>query len=130
MYKVKILTVGKCKEEWLSLALAEYERRLSGRMSIEWKLAKEDEQLEVLAEEETYIALDPKGKLIEEIELSARMVFVIGSAEGLTEKLKRGAQSLWSLSRLTFTHQMTRLILVEQLYRALEIARGSQYHKA
>ena len=57
------------------------------------------------------------------------MTFVIGGAEGIPPALKAKAKALISLSRMTFTHQITRLILVEQVYRALEIERGSAYHK-
>ncbi len=136
MFKIKILTIGKCKEQWLSVALSEYEKRLEGKLSIEWVLAKDDAQLEVLANQESFIALDPKGELLTSegwsqkmVKLGLRLVFVIGGAEGLSQTLIKKAQFRWSLSPLTFTHQMTRLILVEQLYRALEIERGSQYHK-
>jgi 23S rRNA (pseudouridine1915-N3)-methyltransferase len=136
MFKVKILTIGKCKEEWLANALAEYEKRLSRTLAIEWVLVKDDVQLELIASQEPFIALDPKGELLTSelwsqkmLKLGLRLVFVIGGAEGLSQTLLKKAQFKWSLSPLTFTHQMTRLILVEQLYRALEIERGSQYHK-
>lgn len=136
MYKVKVLTIGKCKERWLSEALLEYERRLHGTMSFEWRFAKDDAQLAEWAEKEPFIALDPQGTLLASeawseklIKLGLRPVFVIGGAEGLSASLLKRAQFKWSLSPLTFTHQITRLILVEQLYRAIEIGRGSGYHK-
>ena len=59
----------------------------------------------------------------------ARCTFVIGGAEGLTLKMRQNATALISLSPLTFTHQITRLVLLEQIYRAFEIKRGSHYHK-
>ncbi len=136
MFKVKVLTIGKCKEEWLEQALAEYEKRLKGRMAVEWLIAKDDEQLIEWVEEESYVALDPNGKLLKSEELAERMIqwglrlnFVIGGAKGLPKEIIRKAQFVWSLSPLTFTHQITRLILIEQLYRGTEIERGSQYHK-
>ena len=136
MFKVKVLTIGKCKEKWLSEALAEYEKRLQGKLAIEWRLAKDDPQLIEWANQEAFIALDPKGELLTSeawsekmIALGLRLTFVIGGAEGLPPTLLRQARFRWSLSPLTFTHQITRLILVEQLYRATEIERGSQYHK-
>ena len=58
----------------------------------------------------------------------ARITFAIGGAEGFSEEVKK-SYPLISLSPLTFTHQMTRLILIEQIYRATEILKGSKYHK-
>ena len=136
MFKVKVLTIGKCKEKWLSEALCEYEKRLQGKMAFEWRLAKDDAQLASWAEGQPYIALDPKGALLTSEAWSEKMAywglrlaFVIGGAEGLTSQLLKQSKFQWSLSPLTFTHQITRLILVEQLYRAMEMERGSQYHK-
>ena len=136
MFKVKVLTIGRCKEEWLSAALAEYEKRLQGKLSIEWRLAKDDAQLVEWANPESIVALDPKGELLTSegwsqkmFQLGLKLVFVIGGAEGLPPQIIRQAQFRWSLSPLTFTHQVTRLILMEQLYRAMEIQRGSRYHK-
>lgn len=140
MYKIKVLTLGKTKETWLDEALEEFYKRLRGQMQIEWILAKDDAHLIQLVEKEPlYISLDPAGKTLGSEEFSAyilnclreggaRLAFVIGGPTGLPPSLKRGAHTL-SLSRLTFTHQIVRLILVEQLYRALEIEKGSPYHK-
>ena len=142
MYKIKIATVGKAKENWLQEGLEEYTLRLKPFAAIEWILAKNLEKLkQILKQEGSYLCLDPKGKLytseqfsrfmIEQLELKgARLTLVIGDAEGLTPEIRNGASALLSLSPMTFTHQMTRLILLEQIYRSLEIARGSAYHKS
>lgn len=136
MFKVKVLTIGRCKEEWLIQAINEYEKRLRGKLSVEWQLAKDNAQLIEWAGSESLIALDPKGELFTSEawsqkmnRLGLRLVFAIGGAEGLPSEILKRAQFRWSLSPLTFTHQITRLILMEQLYRATEIERGSQYHK-
>jgi 23S rRNA (pseudouridine1915-N3)-methyltransferase len=141
MYKVKIYTIGKTKEDWLQEALKEYESRLKSSLLVEWILTKNTEQLKQFLEKETnFLCLDPQGKLFSSEEFStfliqslrdyhARLNFVIGGAEGIPTVLKAKSRSLISLSPLTFTHQMTRLILVEQIYRALEIDKGSAYHK-
>lgn len=136
MFKVKIITVGKSKEKWLGDAIREYEKRLVGKMELDWLLFKDDAEMEHWAKENTYVALDPNGKLLTSEAWSKKMVqfglrvnFLIGSATGLSQKILEKAAFIWSLSPLTFTHQMTRLILVEQIYRALEIERGSKYHK-
>jgi 23S rRNA (pseudouridine1915-N3)-methyltransferase len=141
MFKVKIYTIGKLKDSWLQEALAEYEKRLSRDIEIEWILAKTDEELEEkISKENHWIALDPNGELVDSPRFSkkllqlfekqgSRLNFLIGGSDGIPEQLKRKSLWKWSLSPLTFTHQMTRLILIEQLYRALEIESGSSYHK-
>lgn len=136
MIKVKIFTVGKCKEVWLQEALAEYEKRLSHKMEIEWILVKNDAELsDKLPRNTPYICLDVKGELVDsptlakKISSHSRLHFVIGGPDGIDPELL--SQSTWrlSLSPLTFTHQMVRLLLIEQLYRALEINAGSSYHR-
>ncbi len=134
MYKVKVLTIGRLKEIWLKSAIEEYEKRLTGTLEISWVLAKNDSELIQLSLKESYIALDPKGKLLSSEELAKnhfgpRINFVIGGSNGLPQEILQNAKMVWSLSPLTFTHQMTRLILIEQLYRVMEIGRGSPYHK-
>ncbi len=136
MFKVKVLSVGKCKEEWLKTALFEYEKRLQGTLSVSWHFAKDDLELTDWALKEPYIALNSNGILLRSEEWSEKMEklglklrFVIGGPDGLPNIILEKARFVWSLSPLTFTHQMTRLILIEQLYRAIEIAKGSSYHR-
>lgn len=140
MLKVKILSIGKTKESWLEEALDEYLKRLSPILQIEFVFVKSDEQLETQClKEKNLIGLDPRGKTVTSEEFASlfmkslekegsKLTFVIGGPEGLSPKLKE-KMSLISLSKMTFTHQISRLILVEQIYRAMEIHKGSQYHK-
>lgn len=140
MYKIRILSVGKTKEQWLESAISEYLKRLQKTASLEFVWAKNDDQLVVLAQkEEGVVCLDAAGQTMDSDQFSsflikkleehgARLTFIIGGAEGLPKGL-RGAFPLLSLSPMTFTHQMVRLILVEQIYRAIEIEKGSRYHK-
>ncbi|MBI5346609.1 MAG: 23S rRNA (pseudouridine(1915)-N(3))-methyltransferase RlmH [Chlamydiae bacterium] len=138
MLKMKIFSIGKNKEAWLGLAIAEYEKRLN--FDIQWIFLKDDDQLaKALLHEKFIIALDPSGKALTSEEFSKFLVsssikekclsFVIGGAEGLTGAIKKKANILLSLSKMTFTHQFCRLILIEQIYRALEIEKGTNYHK-
>ena len=138
MFKVKILTIGKAKESWLKEAIAEYEKRLKPKMAIEWRLFEREEALEEeCLKEPLLIALDLHGKEISSETLSeklfgewgSRFSLVIGGSEGISKKIVEKAAFRWCLSKLTFTHQMTRLIMLEQLYRATEIEKGSGYHK-
>jgi 23S rRNA (pseudouridine1915-N3)-methyltransferase len=141
VYKLAILTVGKAKEPWLQIALEEYTKRLQSATRIEWRLAKDDKTLSKwLLDESHFIALDPKGKLQDSEVFAAflfkewerrgsSLTFAIGGAEGFSDELRAKASHLVSLSPLTFTHQITRLILLEQIYRAFAIRDGSLYHK-
>ncbi|HRD55371.1 MAG TPA: 23S rRNA (pseudouridine(1915)-N(3))-methyltransferase RlmH [Parachlamydiaceae bacterium] len=140
MLKLKILSIGKTKEEWLESALNEYMKRLKPILSIEFLLARSDEELLSLAEKEPLlVCLDPKGKKMDSaafanyiqnkfVEGGSKLAIAIGGAEGLPEKLK-SHKNLISFSDLTMTHQIVRLVLIEQIYRAFEIMKGSKYHK-
>lgn len=135
--KIIIYSVGKSKESWLQEALSEYEKRLRSQGTILWKVAKDQDQLRHwLSSEKDYICLDPSGEVMTSEEFSkfflslpVKRIFVIGDAEGIHPEIANRASKKMSLSRLTFTHQMTRLILIEQIYRAIGIDRGSKYHK-
>ncbi|MBS0620385.1 MAG: 23S rRNA (pseudouridine(1915)-N(3))-methyltransferase RlmH [Verrucomicrobia bacterium] len=141
MHKLRVFTVGKTKEPWLQEAISAYRERLTPILSIEWILAKNTEQLKQFLEKEThFFCLDPKGKAYDSEEFSkwamrafeqagSRLTCVIGGAEGIPQEILSRGNPILSFSRLTFTHQLTRLILVEQMYRAFEIAKGSKYHK-
>ncbi len=140
MPRIKIISVGKTKERWLQDALQEYLKRLKPTLEMEFQWSQSDAGLLSLAAKEKHIiCLDPEGKMMDSVTFSsyfqeqleksgARLTFLIGGAEGIPQEIKK-AHPLISLSRMTFTHQMTRLILVEQIYRATEILKGSGYHK-
>lgn len=140
MLKIKILSIGKTKEKWLDEAIQEYLKRLSSSIEIEFQWAKNDPQLiSFIEKEKSILCLDPAGKnfsspefatfLYKQFETNgSRLTFVIGGADGLPQKVKE-CSYLISLSKLTFTHQITRLILIEQIYRAFEIEKGSNYQK-
>jgi 23S rRNA (pseudouridine1915-N3)-methyltransferase len=139
-FKIKIFTVGKSKEEWLRAGIEEYTKRLSNSVEITWFLAKDDVQLaNMVSNEKGFICLDPIGSELTSEQFSeylfrrldiqgSRLSFLIGGADGIPHAIKEN-RDLLSLSKMTFTHQMTRLILLEQIYRAVEIAKGSAYHK-
>ena len=140
MPTITILSVGKNKESWLDEALKEYQKRLRSSITIVFTWVKDDKQLLTAAQKhQNLIALDPTGKLMTSEDFStwlsnqwskkgANLTIIIGGAEGLPSSLKQNI-FLISLSPMTFTHQITRLILLEQLYRATEIIKGSPYHK-
>ena len=139
--RIRILAVGKVRKGWVLEGIATYLKRLPGLQVVELRdagKAKEaeavlaalqpGEQLVVMAEEgQTFDSpafaerLDGSG--------SEQLVFVIGGAEGIDPALKARASWKLSLSPMTFPHELARLLLLEQLYRALSIQQGGPYHK-
>ena len=103
-------------------------------------LAKETQRLLVIIPENSYvILLDVIGKQLSSPELAMKIdnlalnghshiTFVIGGAFGYTDALRKRADYALSFSKMTFTHQMIRLLLIEQIYRAFKISRGEKYH--
>ena len=140
MPTIKIVSVGKTKEQWLSDAINEYTKRLKNTLSIEFAFAKDNEQLLSMLKKESNITLfEVEGERVSSEKFSeyiyqhfdhgkSNITFVIGGAEGIPLSIKKQYPTL-SISSMTFTHQMCRLIVVEQIYRAREIRKGSQYHK-
>jgi 23S rRNA (pseudouridine1915-N3)-methyltransferase len=152
--KVNIRIVGrKSSESWLEEGVQMYETRLQpSNVDVETIWHKDDAALIRGVEMDQQknhkvVCLDPKGqratseafaqKLYDWLEEGgSRLSFVIGGAEGLPSELKylvssskSSAPPIISLSALTFTHQFARLLLMEQIYRATEIRKGSGYHK-
>jgi len=140
MYKIKVLTVGKNKDTWLSEGVDEYLTRMSSIAQFEFVYLKDDHQLlRAVEQEQNVVCLDPLGRSMTSelfsdylhqrlLEGGSRLTFVIGGAEGLP-KVCRSRYPLLSFSNMTYTHQMVRLLLVEQVYRAFEISKGTGYHK-
>ncbi len=141
MINIKIITTGKIKESWLISAIQEYEKRLSKMAKFSWVILKNDQELEKeILKEKKYFCLDVNGKVVSSPDLSkiifnflekegSNLTFVIGGPLGLSDMVKNKSYIKISLSMLTFTHQMARLILIEQIYRSFEIFKQSSYHK-
>lgn len=141
MYKVKIFSIGKNKKSWLDEALQSYQARLAGRFDLQWQFLKDLPALKrAVFKLPSYICLDERGHSFTSKEFSrflfrefaqckAALHFVIGGAEGLDSELLQGASHRLSFSKCTFPHQIARLILIEQIYRAAEIEKNTSYHK-
>lgn len=148
---LKILAVGKKHESWVSEGIGRYEKRLRAPFAVEWVLlphssleglsARQEESeriLSRLSKDDIVVLLDERGKaldspalsslLSEQLDQSRTVVLVIGGAYGVDERVHDRAQTIWSLSPLVFPHQLVRLIVAEQLYRAQQIRLGGQYH--
>lgn len=144
--KILIITVGRKNNPGLNEEIADFSGRLSHYADIEWKiLPPSDPEKEGTAmvgainERDYTVLLDEKGKAVDSPGLAAfiqkrlneathRLVFVIGGAYGVSQKVRDVARATISLSGLTFPHQLVRLILAEQIYRAFTIVRGEKYH--
>ena len=148
---MKIIAIGKKHEKWFLNGIELFEKRLKKPFNLSWDIlphsnfaeekAREEETQRILAKikpSDFVILLDERGKNISSPELakmlsngfvnSQNFVIVIGGAFGVSEELHRRANFVWSLSKLVFPHQIVRLILVEQVYRAQEISSGGKYH--
>lgn len=152
--KITLITVGKMKTKQWRLAQEEYLERLGhytrlelvevkdmlGRLPDVVAMAKEGELLRNAAAAIPYrIALTPTGQALtspqladylqKQIELHGHLAFLIGGPLGFSDDVLTTCQHQLSLSRLTFTHEMARIIMLEQLYRAFTILNGEKYHK-
>ena len=137
----KIIAIGKIKKKWIQAGLEVYLNRLPGLQVIEIKDStqkKEESTIkEIINKNETLITLNEKGQCFTSIQLANKLIgfqnqnitFVIGGPTGLSPSLNNSAAWELSLSPLTFPHEIARLLLVEQLYRAKTIAHGNPYHK-
>ncbi|MBT3865719.1 23S rRNA (pseudouridine(1915)-N(3))-methyltransferase RlmH [Candidatus Woesearchaeota archaeon] len=143
--KTEIICVGKIKENYIKEAIETFLARLRPLCKLEVTEIKDsnikEESKKVLElikkrERSKIITLSEEGKQFTSIEFSERykmqeqdLVFIIGGPEGLTKEVKDKSNEVLSLSGMTFLHEMARLFLIEQIYRAQKIIRGGSYHK-
>lgn len=154
--KIQFWAIGKNHEPYVRQGVEDFSRRISNYYPVEWSILpvpknagmlsemdlkkKEGEMvLDWLDKDDFLVALDEQGKQMDSEELAQflqqcsnrstrKLVFLIGGAFGLDESVLKRAQYKWSLSKLTFPHQLVRLLLAEQIYRACTIQRGEKYH--
>jgi 23S rRNA (pseudouridine1915-N3)-methyltransferase len=140
--KVKIIAVGKVKHDWINAGIREYHKRLPGLMIVEIKDSNKDKEFQeiqaLIKPREKLITMTERGKLMDSVAFSGflaqeirdeALVFAIGGPEGISLELEQAAAHCISLSPMTFTHDMARLLLIEQLYRAQNILQNGSYHK-
>src|SRR5829696_3233924 len=154
--KIRFWTVGKDHEAYIKTGIANFTKRISNYYPVEWNIIpvpknagmmsemdlrkkEADMILNWLKKDDYLVALDEKGKQLSSEKVAAFMqsranesvrsiVFLIGGAFGLDQSIIRKANFIWSLSHLTFPHQLVRLILAEQIYRACTILKNEKYH--
>ena len=139
--RIRILAVGKVRKGWVSEGVDLYRRRLPGLEIVELRdggLAREAEAISSeLRRGEQLVALCEEGQTYDSLAFaqalegsgSEQLAFAIGGAAGLDPALKARASWRLSLSPLTFPHELARLLLLEQLYRARSIQQGGPYHR-
>lgn len=154
--KISFWSIGKAHESYVKEGIEEFTKRASKYFTVQWNvipvpknagtlsetdLKKKEAELVLglLKDDDYLIALDERGReltsegLAQFIQQRAnesrkQLVFLIGGAFGLDEKVLKAAKYKWSLSQLTFPHHLVRLILAEQVYRACTILQNEKYH--
>ncbi|MEX0588859.1 MAG: 23S rRNA (pseudouridine(1915)-N(3))-methyltransferase RlmH [Cyanobium sp.] len=140
--RIRILAVGKVRKAWVQEGVSLYRKRLPGLVITELKdstMAREAEAISAALQiDERLVVLSEEGRSFDSVAFaeqlrgsgSDRLAFVIGGADGVDAALKARASWRLSLSPMTFPHELARLLLLEQLYRASSILQGGPYHKA
>jgi 23S rRNA (pseudouridine1915-N3)-methyltransferase len=154
--KLLLCTIGKGHEPYVREGVEEFSKRISRYYPVEWTIIAPPKNAGSLSEAELrtkeaalalslikpddyLIALDERGKMVTSeglaqviqqraTESTRNVIFLIGGAYGLAPSVLQRANFTWSLSQLTFPHQLVRLILAEQIYRACSILRNEKYH--
>ena len=154
--KISFWSVGKAHEPYVKAGVEDFTRRISRYYKVEWSLIpapknagmlsemdlkkKEGEIiLEWLGKDDYLVVLDERGKQVSSEGLASflqaranestkQVVFLIGGAFGVSDEVMKRADYKWSLSQLVFPHQLVRLILAEQVYRACTILKNEKYH--
>ena len=154
--KISFWSVGKTNEPYIKAGVEEFTRRISRYFKTDWNIIpvpknagmlsemdlkkKEGETiLEWLTKDDYLVALDERGKQLDSEGLAdfiqarandstRKLIFLIGGAFGMDEAVLKRADYTWSLSKLTFPHQLVRLLLAEQVYRACSILKNEKYH--
>lgn len=153
---MQLWSIGKAHESYVKEGVEDFTKRISKYYPVEWKVftparqtvnsleneIKKNEALPILnalQKDDYLVLLDEKGKQISSPQLAAfiesranssvrQLVFLIGGAFGVDEQIRTRANFTWSFSHLVFPHQLMRLMLAEQIYRACSIIRNEKYH--
>ena len=133
--------MGKVRKAWVQEGISIYLKRLPGLTVTELRDSTPEKEAECIRQalkpDETTVMLAEEGDRFDSVNFAAqlerygseRLAFVIGGADGLTQQLKQSATWRLSLSPMTFPHDLARLLLLEQLFRAEAIQSGSPYHR-
>lgn len=154
--KIQLWSIGKAHDALMKQGIEEFSKRIKKYYSADWKIIMPAKQttnttesdikkneatsvLQLLQKDDFLVLLDETGKQMSSPQLATflekcantsvkQLVFLIGGAFGVSPEVKQRANFIWSLSPLVFPHQLVRLILAEQIYRACTIIRNEKYH--
>lgn len=146
---IKIVCVGKIKEKFFIEAIEEYKKRLSKYTKIQIIEVNDEENNTLLKEKENILkvlnlkdyiitleiegtqlsSLELSNKINKTLEINSNITFIIGGSQGLHDDIKKLSKFKLSFSKLTFPHQLFRVILLEQVYRSYKIINNETYHK-
>ena len=154
--KIQLWTIGKGHESYVKEGIEDFTKRISKYYPVEWKIIAAAKQnvnsvendikkieaqtvMQGLQKDDYLVLLDETGKQFDSPQLASfietrtnssvrQLIFLIGGAFGVSAEIKDRANFTWSFSRLVFPHQLVRLMLAEQLYRACTIIRNEKYH--
>lgn len=154
--KIQLWSIGKAHESYVKEGVEKFTKRISKYYPVEWKIFSPAKQtsdtiendikkneaqsiLQALQKDDYLVLLDEHGKQMSSMQLASfiqsranssvkQLVFLIGGAFGVDEQIKSRSNFTWSFSSLVFPHQLVRLILAEQIYRACTIIQNEKYH--
>ena len=132
--RLSIYAIGKIKKNWIRDGINQYKKRMPDLILNELKSFNVNN---LRLKNNIIICLSEEGKQFNSIELTSlllnfknkKIIFLIGDADGISSDVKKQSDLLLSLSPLTFPHELARLILLEQIYRAISISNNSPYHR-
>ena len=154
MIDINLIVVGKIKEKYLQDGIDEYLKRIKPFCNLKLIEVKESNFFETdknlsseaslilnyIKKDDYVVTLEIEGKMLTSVELAQRieshysyspktLTFIIGSSDGLSDEVKKRSDYKLSFSKMTFPHQLMRMIFLEQIYRALTIINNRKYHK-
>lgn len=154
MIDINLIVVGKIKEKYLQDGIDEYLKRIKPFCNLKLIEVKESNFFETdknlsseaslilnyIKKDDYVVTLEIEGKMLTSVELAQKieshysyfpktLTFIIGSSDGLSDEVKKRSDYKLSFSKMTFPHQLMRMIFLEQIYRALTIINNRKYHK-
>ena len=153
MFKIKIISIGSKPDKNLKELIDSYSKKISNHFDVDWINIKAEKKFDSISQKKEYetkkitayiknsfvVAMDENGQILNSKEFTNKMTgwiqnyscltFIIGGADGLHQSLLKEADFIFSLSRMTFPHQLVKLFLSEQLYRCSAILNNHPYHR-
>ena len=135
--RLSINAIGKIKKPWIKEGIDQYKKRMPDLLIREFKYFKIN-NFKDNRDKNIIISLSEEGKLFNSKKFASllsnfnnqKITFFIGDSDGLSSQVKHNSDLLLSLSPFTFPHELARLILIEQIYRAVSITKNSPYHRS